>query len=203
MFKRNNNINIKIIQKTHPLTLDQRWHALFENRKTKQMKTLEKKLNQLIKDQGQCNNDYREYSQLKKKLMSDIIEDMSDAFEDVNNQSLHNMDKNKKYIEEINNKLNNLEDKLAQLPKDIEEINGKLLEISMSLCYKRMVENKNKLVQMDEQIVKLREQLKELVVKKNESKEEYDLLYAYMHDLVGPKVIEQFDKVYLGGREFD
>ncbi|PKM93660.1 MAG: hypothetical protein CVU84_14950 [Firmicutes bacterium HGW-Firmicutes-1] len=194
---------IKIIQKTHPLTLDQRWHALFANKKTRTMKILEKKLNLLIKNQGQCNNDYKEYSQLKKKLMSDIIEGMSDAFEDVNNHSLQNMDKNKKYIEEINDKLDEIENKLVGLPREMEVVNSKLLEVSMSLCYKRMIKNKDRLSQMDMQIVKLREQLKELVVKKNESKEEYDLLYAYMHDLVGPNVIEQFDKVYLGGKEFD
>lgn len=203
LFKPKSKVELKTNLKAHPLSLDQRWHALFSEKKTRKMKTLENELNQLLKSQGQYHNDFKEFTQLKRKIMADILEAMPEAFEDEKNQSLQNMDKNKKYIEEINSKLNNLEEQLINIPKKIEAVNGELLQLSMSLCYERMLKNKKMLNEMDGRIEKLRDQLKELAIKKMESKEEYDQLYAYMHDMVGPSVIEQFDQVYLGGKNFD
>lgn len=203
LFKSKNKVDIKLNVKTHPLTLDQRWHALFSNSKTRKMKSLEDELNKLLKTQGQYHNDFKEYSQLKRKIMTDILESMPEAFEEEKNPSLDNMDKNKKYIEEINSKLDHIEEALINLPKEIDTVNGELLQLSMSLCYERMLKNKELLNDMDKRISILRDQLKELAVKKMESKEEYDKLYAYMHDMVGPNVIEQFDQVYLGGKNFD
>lgn len=203
LFKPKNKIEIKMNLKTHPLTLDQRWHTLFAEKKTRKMKSLEDELNQLLKNQGQYHNDFKQYAQLKRKIMSDILEGMPEAFEEENNPSLQKMDKNKKYIEEINEKLDYIEQQLINIPKKIEEVNGELLQLSMSLCYERMLKNKEILNDLDERISKLREQLKELAVKKIESKEEYDKLYSYMHDMVGANVIEQFDQAYLGGKNFD
>lgn len=199
--KNNHNKYINTGKNNFPLTLDQRWHTLFEKNKPRKIRVLENKLNDLIKEQGQCNNDYKEFSLLKKKIMQDILEEMPEAFEDKDYKSIRNMDKNKNYIEEINNKLKILENKILEFPSKIEEVNTKLLELSMSLCYKRMSEKKAKLLQMDEEIINLRNKLKELIVIRNENKEEYNLLYAYMHDMVGPNVIEEFDERYLGGTD--
>lgn len=202
-FKRHGNNRIKIMKQTPPLTLDQKWHALFSDHKSRKMKDLENKLNALLKSQGQSTNDYKEYSQLKKKLMGDIIADMPEAFNGEQAEDNQKMSKNKQYINQINQKLKKLENKLIKLPKEIEEVNSELLEISMSVCYERMIVHKKKLNGLDPQINSLREALKDLMVRKSESKEEYDLLYAYMHDLVGPDIIEQFDQMYLGGKVSD
>lgn len=202
-FKRKKPNHIKIMKQIHPLTLDQRWHSLFGKHKTLKMKELENKLNALLKSQGQSTNDYKEYSQLKKKLLSDIIGDMPDAFESTKETTIQNMGKNKKYIDDINQKLNKLENKLVKLPKEIEVVNTDLLEVSMALCYQRIARHKSAINEMESKINGLREELTELMVKKNEGKEEYELLYSYMHDLVGPEIIEQYDKLYLGGKVSD
>lgn len=185
------------------LTLDQRWHTLFAKKKPRQIKLLEDKLNNLIKEQGQCNNDLKEYTLLKKKILQDIIEKMPEAFENEDNNSLKSMDKNRNYIEEINHKLEVLENKAISFPKKIEEVNTKLLQLSMSVLYKRMNKKKAILLNMDREIIELRDRLKELIVDRNENKEEYDLLYAYMHDMVGPNIIEKFDEIYLGDSDHD
>ncbi len=190
---------IKINKQIHPLTLDQKWHILFGKYKTLKMKELEKKLNALLKAQGQLNNDHKEYGQLKKKVLSDIIGDMP-AFEGAQENGIVNMEKNKRYINGINQKLEKIENKLIKLPKEIETINSELLEVSMALCYERIARYKTASNEMEAKINAMREELKDLMIKKNEGKEEYDLLYAYMHDLVGPEIIEQFDALYLGGK---
>lgn len=201
LLKRKKIAQIKIMKQIYPLTLDQKWHALFGKHKTSKMKQLEIKLNGLIKSQGQATNDYKEYSQLKKKLLSDIIGDMPDAFESTANDSILKMDKNKRYINSINQKLKKIENKLILLPKEINETNSELLEVSMVLSYEKIAKYKNSIIKMEDKINCLREELKELVVRKNEGKEEYEQFYAYMHDLVGPEIIEQYDKLYLGGKE--
>lgn len=194
---------VKIYKETHPLTIDQRWHELLANRKTNKIKMLENKLNSLLKEQGQSNNEYKEYTLLKKKLMSDIITDMTDAFDEKKEKTVDNMFKNKKYINTINQKLNKYEKRLSELPQEIQLINGELLEAGMALCYREMMKSKKVLDGIDSRIEKLRDQLKEIIILKNENKEQYDQLYAYMHDLVGSEVIEQFDKIYLGGDASD
>ena len=50
------------------LTLDPRWHQLFpDHMKTKRMIQLEKKLNKLIKKQGQTNNDLKDYEKTREE----------------------------------------------------------------------------------------------------------------------------------------
>lgn len=198
-FRKQKNIHVRIKKQTPPLILDKKWHELFNDNKTLKIRELEQQLNNLLKAQGQANVDYKEYTQLKKKLLSDILGEMPEAFDNDKNESQIRMTKNKKYIDDINKKLKKLEIKLIRLPKEIENVNSKLLEISMSECYSRMMVHKNNLIALEEKIGELREMLKTLMINKNESKDEYDKLYAYMHDLVGSEVMEEFDRQYLGG----
>lgn len=196
-------LEVPINKKVHLLTLDNRWHELFKENKSRKIKSLENKLNNLIKEQGKLNNDYKEYTALKKKVMTDIVTNMSEACEEENNKAIENMDKNKNYITEINKKLDSIENRLVKLPQEIEQTNKNLLESSMADCYARMIASKIKINSYEEQVNELRNKLKELVIEKNENEEQYEKLYTYMHDLVGHDVIEQFDNMYLGGSTSD
>lgn len=196
-------MEVTINKKVHHLTLDNRWHELFKENKSRKIKSLENKLNNLIKEQGKLNNDYKEYTALKKKVMTDIVTNMSQACEEENNKAIENMDKNKNYITEINKKLDSIENRLVKLPQEIEQTNKSLLESSMADCYARMIASKIKINSYEEQVNELRNKLKELVIEKNENQEQYEKLYTYMHDLVGRDVIEQFDNMYLGGSTSD
>lgn len=192
---------IRINKKVHMLTLDSRWHELFKGKKSKKIAELEKKLNKLLGEQGQLTNDIKEYSILKKKLMTDIMDNMKDAFDQEDNKAIKEMDKSKKYINDIKSKLEKIEGRMEQVPEEIEKTNKELLWYSMQNCYMRMASTKNELDELDEWIERVREQLKEKAVRKTEVKEEYDKLYSYMHDLVGYEIIEQYDKKYLGAKK--
>ena len=59
------------------LTLDERYHVLFpEKDKTDEIRECEKKLNDLLKRQGQINNDLKEVHKIKDKLMQSIIDNV-------------------------------------------------------------------------------------------------------------------------------
>lgn len=193
---------VQISKEFPPLTLDQKWHELFNGRKTAKMKLLEKQLNDLLKLQGKLNNEYKEYSMLKKNLMSEIIKTMPDAFESNNEHSLDTLAKNKRFVENINEKLERYEKRLATLPKEINEVNNELLNHSMDYCYKQMNSIRNEFSSLDDRINKLREEIKELMIKKNESQEQYERMYSYMHDVVGADIMEQLD-IKHGVRDID
>lgn len=192
---------IRIDRKVHMLTLDGRWHDLFVGiKKPRYIAELEKKLTKLLAEQGQLTNDIREYGLLKKKMMGDIMENMKDAFEESDSRAMKEMDKSKKYIEEIKGKLENMEERSYSLPKEIEEVNKELLTYTMQNCYMRMYDNKQELEELEAWIERVRQELKDKLVRQTEAKEEYDKLYSYMHDLVGYEIIEKYDKKYLGGK---
>ena len=188
----------EIVKNIHLLVLDNKWHELFINKKTTRMKSLELKLNDLLKKQGKYNTEHKEYSLLKKKLLDDILQGMTDT----NSKDL-SMEKNKRYIDEINHKLEKMEKELAEIPHDLNALNAKLLMASMEAFYQRILKRKRILKGMDEKIEKKRKELTEMVGLYTESKEEYEKLYGYMHDLVGPEVIEEYDSYYFKGDKND
>ncbi|GMQ61308.1 coiled-coil domain-containing protein [Vallitalea maricola] len=191
---------INIEKKVHILTLDNRWHELFKNnRKPKKIVELEKKLNKLLGEQGQLTNDLKEYTLLKKKMMVDIVDNMKEAIEDEDDKAIGEMEKSKKYINDIKVKIDKMESRMENMPREIQTTNKELLEYTMQDCYMRMFNTKNELDELNEWIEKVRAELKEKAVRQTEAKEEYDKMYSYMHDLVGYEIIELYDKKYLGG----
>lgn len=193
-------LNLRLTKEIPPLTLDQKWHKLFGSRKNPRLMILEKTLNDLLKLQGKLNTEYKEYGLLKKKLMNDILGEMGDAFDGQDEVKRKGMATQKNYIEKINQTLAKYEKKLAVLPKEIQSANLQLLNASMSLAYKEIKQKTRKQESLDHKIMKLRTQLTELTIEHTESKQLLEDYYGYMHDLVGAEVIEEFDRIYLGGK---
>lgn len=141
------------------LVLDKNWHYMFPpGRKTQKMLNLENNLNQLLKEQGRLANEEKDYKRFKKDCMNNIMELMEDVYSNENSEAQKNMSKSQKYIEEINNKIDSIEDRLIMLPKEIRNVNTELLQESINMCYSEMKEDKDKVKQLDREISELREQ---------------------------------------------
>ncbi len=80
------------------------------------------------------------------------------------------------------------------MPYLIKEANYQLLVAGVKICYKRMRNRKNELDDLENEINIMREILKSKVAYQVQLHEEWDNLYSLMHDIMGPKVIEIFDK---------
>ncbi len=76
--------------------LDPSYHELFKDSKSVRIKTLENKLNKLLKEQGKANNDYKAYLVLKKQLMAEIVDGMSGAFDDDDSETKSKLKQNEK-----------------------------------------------------------------------------------------------------------
>lgn len=176
------------------VTLDRRWHELFtENKKTAQVKKLENRVNTLMKQQARYVKDAKELKKLKKKLMQEIVENMGD--EGVQNETIRTkkMEQNQKLIKEMNQKLEQLDMQLEEIPKEIKSANEELLMESMRVSYITLNKNKQEIDELTSWIEIARAQLKEKVLHKQEMELNNSAIYSYMHDLLGAEVIEIFD----------
>ena len=181
------------------LILDNKWHRLFgKMNPTEEIKELEQELGNLLKRQGKLVNENKDLKKIKSNLMSEIVDNMDgvdtrDSDEAVDKK----LNENKRLINDVNEKLDNNEEELMELPREIDSVNNKLVLATMDLCYERLQSNTVEIEEIAEWVKDIRVQLKKNLVKKQD-KELYNAeLYSYMHDIFGPVVMELFDMKYV------
>ena len=102
------------------LVLDPDWHELFpEHRKTDGIRRREKRLSDLIKEQGQTSNDIKEYEKAKKVIMDNIVNNMTDGSEPGGFLKARKQEKNQKLMAELNDKITEAEENQKQIPAQI------------------------------------------------------------------------------------
>lgn len=179
------------------LTLDNKWYKLFRNLDEEpQIKALEMQLNDLVKRQGQLNVDTKNIKKLKKKLMEEIVP-MANQLEQNYSKSVEKkMDENKRLIAECNEKLEEYQNELLDLPGEIGRVNHALMLATMDYCYDSMQENTHQIVEIAQWVKYIRIELKKNLVRKQEMEYQNRQIYSYMHDLFGADVIDLFDMQY-------
>ena len=179
------------------LPLDQKWHHLFTGiEKTPEIKEAESKVDELLKLQGKLNDDLKNYKKVKSNLMGSIVDNMDDS--DVTDKSRRDkkMEENKKLINDANDKIAEIEDQLLDLPRDLDATNKVLMVLSMDLCYKKLRENAVDIGEIGNWIKKIRVELKKNIIIKQVKEQKNEEIYAYMHDILGPKTMDVFDLKY-------
>ncbi len=177
------------------LTLDPRWHQLFpDHLKTRKLVQLEKQLNKLIQKQGQTNNDLKEYEKTRKILMNNVLNNMTDGHEMDSPIRSKRQDANQKLLEELRQKMLDAEKLLDRLPDEITLANQELLIESMRICYETLIQNTKEIEWEEQWIRRVREELTEHILMKQEKELQNTETYKYMHDLLGAKVVEIFDR---------
>lgn len=184
-------------KKVPVLTLDNKWYKLFKDlAELPGLQEQEKRLNDLIKRQGQLNVDSKNIKKLKRKLMDEIVP-MVNELEQGRNKALEKkLDEHKRLIEECNEKLEAYQDELMELPGQIEQINHVLMLSTMEYCYESMRENTQQIAEIAQWVKYIRIELKKNLVRKQEMEYQNRQIYSYMHDLFGADVIDLFDMQY-------
>ena len=173
--------------------LDERWHRLFpENEKTAQIRTLEKQLGELLKRQGKITNDLKAVKNIKNKLMQEVltIADRTDIPEAKKQKQLS---RNQQLILESKEKIEALEDEELELPKKIRDCNILLVIEGTQACYNRIHQNYEDIQLLGKWINEVRIALKKKVLIKQDKEIKNTEIYSYMHDLLGPEMMEVFD----------
>lgn len=179
-----------LLGKTVPLLiLDQKWHRLFAvHGKTEEIKELETKLNHLLTEQGRLNTRLKELRKLKGKLLDEIVQKMEENDKKV--------EENKRLVDEINEKLEACEDELADIPFQIRETNDELMLLSMDYFYEKLRVNQEESTEIENWINQVRVDLKKNIIRKQNRDINNREIYAYLHDIFGPEVINIFDIKY-------
>ena len=201
MFKGKKELEITIEKSTHLLILDTKWHELFKNKKPLKVQTLEKELGNLLKRQGLLTNELKEYQNLKKKMMNEIVQNMGGTYDDSDKKARKKLDRNRNYIEQINKKLENHEKELDGIPDKIQEKNKQLVSATMNYFYLTMLKGKETANELEASVIELKEKIQTTILARDEAKEHYQQLYGYIHDVVGASIIEQYDKYYIGDKK--
>lgn len=176
------------------LTLDAKWHEIFpDEMKSFRIKELEQKVNQLLKNQGKIVHDIKDMKKLKKTLVSDIVVNMDIKDDLLGKSKERKLDQNKRHINELNEKIDKVSDRLSELPYDIKEANEELVLESIKNCYERIHDNQDKLDDISKWILKTREELKQKILEKHDMETANNMMYSYMHDILGSEVIDVFD----------
>lgn len=200
MGKKQKNIDFNKIVKNKKLpilTLDSRWHELFtENQKSSQMKELEQEVNTLLKKQGKLVNDIKDMKMLKNNLIKDIMDNMDISADAVGKAKEKKLEKNKQYINELNEKIEASMDELSDIPYQIKEVNEELMAESINGFYENLETNKEELKEVAAWIIGIREELKRKILLKQDLEEKNTKIYSYMHDILGAELMEVFDKEF-------
>ena len=181
------------------LILDNKWHRIFGKvNPTDEIKKYEKELAELIKLQGKLNNEQKSLKKIKSELMQGIVQNMDGAEVELSEKEREKkLEDNKRLINDTNARLDQNEDSLMELPRKIDEVNKKLMLSTMEMCYERLQNNTVEIEEIADWIKSIRIELKKKVVRKQDLEIYNAELYAYMHDIFGPEVMELFDMKYV------
>ena len=187
------------------LVLDQKWHRLFAiHGKTEEITQAENRLKELLGKQGKLNQEIKELKRLKGKLMDSIVQNM-DSISQENSSPLQErkMEEDKRLIDEINEKLDVYEDEILDLPDQIRSVNGELMILSMEYFYEKIRVNKREADEIAEWIDTVRVELKKNIIRKQNREINNREIYSYLHDILGPEVLDLFDIQYQEEEEED
>lgn len=180
------------------LTLDNKWHQLFTKAEPdRELKRLEKELNNLLKKQGKANTEIKDLKKLKNRLMGEIVHLADEATGGKDKNAEKKLEENKKLINECNEKIQEYEDQLIELPREIDRVNKELMIKTMEICYDTLKKNKVEIDETSKWISSVRVELKKRLIRKQEQEQMNQDIYTYMHNVFGPDVIDMFDLEYL------
>ena len=176
------------------LTLDNQWHKLFtQTGDNDEIHVLEERVNDILKRHGKLNTELKSLSAFKKKLMQEIVDIMELPDSSAKEKK---MSENKRMIEESNQKMDDYNDELMDIPKQIDEANFELMMATMRVCYAKIRQNVQEIDEINKWVSDFKVQLKRKILSKQQKEIWNDEMYSYMHSIFGPDVIDMFDMKY-------
>ena len=116
--------------------------------------------------------------------------------EDMDAQREKKLDEDKRLIDETNQKMEENEDELLEIPRRIRDVNRKLMLQSMGYFYEKIRVNKKESDDIDAWINQVRVDLKKNIIRKQNRDINNREIYAYLHDIFGPSTLDLFDIHY-------
>ncbi|MCR4895903.1 MAG: hypothetical protein K5891_03900 [Lachnospiraceae bacterium] len=177
------------------LTLDNKWYRLLNKIGHEDVKAQEDALNELLRKQGRINTKLKEIKRLKKSIMEEIV-GLADEAHSGNAGAAKQLQEKKRLVDECNEKLEEYEDDMIEVPRQIEQINKELMLMTMESCYETMQEYTDDIEKIEAWVKEIRIELKKRLIRKQEMETKNHEIYSYMHDVFGAEVVNLFDMRY-------
>ena len=180
------------------LTLDNKWHQLFtQTDMTPEIKELADQLNALVERDSKLRGETKDIKKLKKKLLGEIVPLRDKAAKSGDSPAIEKEIQDRtRLISECNDRLDSYSDELKDLSREIYDVDYKLMVETMNVCYERLHDNTEYILELDDWVSKVRVELKKNIIHMQEAEMENYNLYSYMHQIFGPEVMEIFDLKY-------
>ncbi len=180
------------------LTLDNKWHQLFtQTDMTPEIKELADQLNALVERDSKLRGETKDIKKLKKKLLGEIVPLRDKAAKSGDSPAIEKEIQDRtRLISECNERLDSYSDELKDLSREIYDVDYKLMVETMNVCYERLHDNTEYILELDDWVSKVRVELKKNIIHMQEAEMENYNLYSYMHQIFGPEVMEIFDLKY-------
>ncbi len=156
-----------------------------------------KELNELIKEKSIMEKQLLDIQGKKPKLMAKIIYISNELNENKNIRAEQELDKLKQEMEDINNDIDMIFENLEDMPMLIKEKNLELLRETVKYSYERINKGQSNLSEVNTKITKLRKELDELRVQKEDTEEKVSSTYHFIHAILGHKDMEKLDSNFL------
>ncbi|AKL96767.1 hypothetical protein CACET_c33230 [Clostridium aceticum] len=199
-FKKTVNINIdeKIIKKNRiPILIkDKQWKQIMESNRTRTIQMAAKKLEDLVDKEKLLVKQLSILEQNKKKLMNKILH-LSDLLNTQGQENvIEELEDCKEEISKINDEVNVITETLDLHRINIEETNLHLLKETVKIAYKNIKVSDSKLLGINKEIEGLRVKLGDLRDEKLEVEQRIDVLYSFLHMMMGHEEMEKLDLYY-------
>lgn len=176
------------------LQTDKSWIKLFGNAKDKSIQNTKIELIELLSKEKKMEAKVRKLQKEKTDSMKMILGVSNSINNDNKLENIVLLDEYKNQLIKINEELDDLTFQLEMIPKEIREVNLKLLNATIQYGYDELKYRARVVSQADEEIRKLREQLKELISTKHDYDEWISETYTFLHGILGSEIIEKIDR---------
>jgi len=174
--------------------LDPLWHTVKEHIKSKKIDVAEKQLQELLKEQGRLNTDYKEYTAIKQNFLKDILVVSNKAQEENDSEALEELDRLHQTTLGANQKLDEIERRLEEVEQEIDEKNKEIISEMIAVGYSYIENYKEQNERLETEIAILREEMLRKTNQKKEGDAFLKEIYNYLHSIVGREQIEILDK---------
>ncbi|WP_432666000.1 hypothetical protein R9X47_06830 [Wukongibacter baidiensis] len=178
------------------LIKDNAWQSLYKENQTKNMKSLAKKLEELIHEEKESMRQLKDANKQKKVLMNKVLKLSDEANSNDNSTALIKLENTKQRILEVNDKIDELQFRLEMLPKEIYDINFELLKETVYESYEDIIEGKERVGHLDIEIQKLRKVLGKMWEEKFTKEKRINDLYVYLHGTLGHEETDKLDREF-------
>ncbi len=176
------------------IILDKQWHDVKGIVGDPSLAKKEATLLAYLKEQGALTNSLKEDSQVKQTLMDKVLHASQALTEQNTGSALEEMEKLRQALLKINETIDTTEQRLETLETDIREINRSIIEVAVAVGYEQMAYCKEKEQQLEEEIDVLRQQMLEKTAAKKQNTTELNIVYHYLHNIVGYQQLDKVDK---------